>query len=78
MAEKTHEKDVAGLAKVLEALKDQGHKFPFAYIAAQTGVSRQSVRNWESVPMKHLAKISELSGLPRDKILPYTIKRILG
>ena len=74
MAAKTHLKDADGWARVIQALKDQGHKFPHAYIAGQIGVSRQSVRLWCAVPIEHLAKVSEISGVPRNKILPAKFK----
>ena len=74
MPEKTHPKDAKGWAKVVQSLKDQGHKFPHAYIAGQIEVSRQSVRLWKAVPLEHLAKVSEISGLPRAEILPAKFK----
>jgi hypothetical protein len=74
MVEKTHVKDAEGWARVIQALKDQGHKFPHAYVASHVGVSRQSVRQWCAVPLEHLATVSEISGIPRQKILPAKFK----
>jgi len=75
MADKTNDQDAAGLAKVIEALRKE-HRFPHAFIASQIGQSRQSVISWKSVPLAHVAKVSDLSGIPRDKILPYTLKKM--
>jgi hypothetical protein len=76
MAEKTHTKDAKGWARVVQTLKDQGHKFPHAYIAAQIDVSRQSVRLWKAVPIEHLAKVSAISGVPKNEILPAKFKQM--
>lgn len=76
MAEKTDPVDAEGWAKVVQSLRDQGHRFPHAFIAAQIGQSRQSVIAWKAVPIVHVAKISELSGIPRHKILPHTLKKM--
>jgi hypothetical protein len=75
MSEKTHYLDAAGWAKVVQALR-KTQTFPHAFIAAQIGQSRQSVRAWKAVPIAHLAKVSELSGVPRSQILPHTLKRM--
>ena len=76
MAEKTDPADAAGWAKVVQALRDQGHKFPHAFIASQIEQSRQSVIAWKAVPIVHVAKLSKLSGIPRHKILPHTLKKM--
>ena len=76
MAEKTNEADAEGWAKVVQALKDKGYKFPHAFIAKQIDQSRQSVISWKAVPIAHVAKLSELSGIPKHKILPHTLKKM--
>jgi len=73
--EKTHPQDAAGWAKVVQALQKQ-QRFPHAFIAKEIKQSRQSVRSWKSVPLAHVAKVSELSGIPRAQILPFTLKRM--
>lgn len=78
MAAKTHPKDAEGWDKVISTLRGQGHRFPHAYLASQIGIKRQGVRLWKAVPIEHLATVSKLCGIPREKILPHTTKRILG
>jgi hypothetical protein len=73
--EKTHPHDAAGWAKVVQALRKE-QRFPHAFIADKLGQSRQSVRSWKAVPLAHVAKVSELSGIPRAQILPFTLKRM--
>ncbi len=74
MAKKTDPKDIEGWEKVIRTLRAQGHKFPHAYIANRVGISRQSVRLWQAVPMEHLAKVSQLCGMPKARILPAKFK----
>ena len=76
MAAKTHPGDAEGWAKVIRSLRAQGHKFPHAFIASKIGISRQSVRLWQAVPIEHLAKVAELSGMPRARILPAKFKQM--
>ena len=75
MAAKTHRSDAAGLAKVIEKLR-KDHPRPHAYIASQIGISRQAVGTWKSVPPRFVAQIEKLSGIPRDQILPHTLKQL--
>lgn len=75
MAMKTHKADAAGLAKVIEKLREE-HPRPHAYIASQIGISRQAVGTWKSVPPRFLVQIEKLSGIPRDQILPHTFKQL--
>ena len=74
MAKKTDPRDAEGWQKVIRTLRAQGHKFPHGSIAKKTGVPRQSVRLWEAVPIEHLAKVSELCGMPKARILPVKYK----
>jgi hypothetical protein len=76
MAEKTDAKDAEGWAKVVQALRDRGHKFPHAFIAAQIDQSRQSVIAWKAVPINHVAKLAELSGIPPNEISPHALKKM--
>jgi hypothetical protein len=76
MAEKTDAKDAEGWAKVVQTIRDRGHKFPHAFIAAQIDQSRQSVIAWKAVPIVHVATISRLSGLSPDQISPIALKKM--
>jgi hypothetical protein len=76
MAALTEPEDAEGWAKVVQALREQGHKFPHAFIASQINQSRQSVIAWKAVPIIHVAKISKLSGVPSHKISPVALKKM--
>jgi len=39
-------------------------------LAAKLGLSRQAVAIWHRVPIKHLNKVSEITGIPRQMIRP--------
>lgn len=75
MAMKTHRSDAAGWAKVVQKLRED-HPHPHAYIASRVGISRQAVNLWTAVPVRFLVQIEKLSGIPRDQILPHTLKQL--
>ena len=75
MPAKTNDADAAGLQKVIDALRKE-HRYPHAFIASQLGISRQSVITWKAVPIAYVEFVSRLSGIPADKILPFTMKRL--
>jgi hypothetical protein len=76
MAFKTHPHDAAGWALVVSTLRDKGITFPHAHIARTLKVSRQTVRLWKAVPLLYVVDVSDLSGIPRRKILPHTLKKM--
>ena len=41
-----------------------------AQIAAHLGIRKQNLTRWRAVPPKYVAQLSELTGLPREYILP--------
>jgi hypothetical protein len=41
-----------------------------AEIARHLGIKKQNLTRWRKVPPHHVPKISELTGLARDQILP--------
>lgn len=55
--------DETGLALVLT-------KATRAQIAAHLGIKKQNLTRWKRVPSHHVAKVAELTGVPREKILP--------
>lgn len=55
--------DEEGLALVLS-------KITRADIARGLGIKKQNLTRWTRVPPHHVAKVAELSGIPREKILP--------
>jgi hypothetical protein len=75
MPSKTNDADAAGLQRVIEALRKE-HRYPHAFIASQLQLSRQSVIAWKAVPLAYVEFIAKLSGVPAEKILPYTLKRL--
>lgn len=62
MSKKT-KTDEEGLALVLT-------KTTRAEIARVLGIKKQNLTRWKRVPSHHVAKISELTGLAREQILP--------
>ena len=55
--------DEQGLALVLS-------KATKAEIARHLGIKKQNLTRWKKVPPHYVAPISELTGLPREYILP--------
>lgn len=55
--------DEKGLALVLA-------KVTKSQIAAHLGIKKQNLTRWKKVPPHYVAQISELTGLPREQILP--------
>lgn len=41
-----------------------------AAIARHLGIQKQNLTRWKKVPPHHVAKVSELTGLPREYVLP--------
>jgi hypothetical protein len=41
-----------------------------AQIAAHLGIKKQNLTRWKAVPAKYVPPLSELTGLPREHILP--------
>lgn len=39
-------------------------------MSRRLGVSRQAIAQWDKVPVKHLRAISEMTGIPRQKLRP--------
>jgi DNA-binding transcriptional regulator YdaS (Cro superfamily) len=39
-------------------------------VARRLGVSRQAIAQWDKVPVKHLRVISEMTGIPCQKLRP--------
>lgn len=66
-----------GYKAVMEALTKKGHKFPQASLARMLGGSRQMVGNWgHVVPEAYAFRVSLLSGVPIETILPELIGEI--
>jgi len=55
--------DEQGLALLLT-------KVTKAQIAAHLGIKKQNLTRWKKVPPHYVAQLSELTGLPREHILP--------
>jgi hypothetical protein len=55
--------DEEGLALLLT-------KVTKAQIAAHLGIKKQNLTRWKAVPPKYVPQLSELTGLPREYILP--------
>jgi len=62
MSKKQHS-DEAGLALVLT-------KITKADLAKGLGIKKQNLTRWKKVPPHHVPKVSELTGLSREQILP--------
>lgn len=45
-------------------------KITRAKIAEGLGIKRQSLTRWTRVPPHHVVRLSELTGIPREYILP--------
>lgn len=45
-----------------------------AEIAKHLGIRKQNLTRWKSVPAKYVNQISDLTGLPREYILPSVFK----
>jgi hypothetical protein len=41
-----------------------------AEIAKHLGIAKQNLTRWKAVPPKYVPQLSELTGLPREYILP--------
>jgi transposase-like protein len=41
-----------------------------AEIARALGIKKQNLTRWKKVPPHHVAKVAELTGLPREYVLP--------
>jgi len=39
-------------------------------LSRRLGVTRQAVSNWNKVPFKYIRTISEMTGIPREKLRP--------
>ena len=45
----------------------------YGYVNAMSrafGISRQAISHWDKVPMKHLARVSSETGIPRQELRP--------
>lgn len=64
-----------GYQAVIAALEKQGHKSPQSALARILGFrGRQAVNNWKGeVPPAHAFKVSLITGVPIDHILPETV-----
>jgi hypothetical protein len=63
MVKKSPKTDEEGFALVLT-------KTTRAEIARHLGIKKQNLTRWTKVPPHHVPKISELTGLSREHILP--------
>lgn len=74
---KTPKTNAEGYAAVIAALEKRGHKHPVAFIARMLGFGRQAVHKWDGVvPEAHALKVSVISGVPVESILPETVVHI--
>lgn len=72
-----HRTNADGLSLVLETIQKQ-QEFPTAYgvkswLAAQIGVTRQSILNWEDrdgIPREHVEAVKKITGLDETQIRP--------
>ena len=39
-------------------------------IAAMLGISKQSITRWEEVPLRHVKRLSEATGIPKADLRP--------
>lgn len=46
------------------------HFGTMADLAVKLGLTRQAVSHWKQVPLRHVATISSMTGIPREKIRP--------
>lgn len=77
MAKRKNLTNKDGYQAVMEALRAKGHKFPKAALAKMLGFVRQAVDNWGGeVPPAHAFRVSLLSGVPIEQILPETIEEV--
>lgn len=61
----------------MAALEKKGHRFPAAALAGLLGYSRQAVAQWNGViPEMYAYRVSLLSGVPMETILPETIAAV--
>ena len=60
---KKHPTDEDGLTLVLTLVTK-------AELARGLGIQKQNLTRWKRVPPHHVAKVAELTGLPREQILP--------
>lgn len=60
---KKHPTDEDGLELVLTLVTK-------AELARGLGIQKQNLTRWKRVPPHHVAKVAELTGLPREQILP--------
>lgn len=45
-----------------------------AQIAQHLGIKKQNLTRWKAVPPKYVGQLSEMTGLPREYILPSVFK----
>jgi DNA-binding transcriptional regulator YdaS (Cro superfamily) len=45
-----------------------------AKLAAALGITRSAVSQWRRIPAWHMAKVSEITGIPADELLPQARK----
>lgn len=43
-------------------------------LAKGLGITRQSITRWKKIPIHHVKLVSEITELPREKILPSVYK----
>lgn len=55
--------DEAGLKAVLDVISKNK-------LAEGLGIKKQNLTRWKKVPVNHVNKVAELTGIPREKILP--------
>ena len=66
-----------GYEAVMAALKAQGHKSPVSALAKMLTFRRQTVHQWGGViPEIYAFRVSLLSGVPMDVILPETVAAV--
>lgn len=64
------ETDKSGMDRVLAVI-------PKTKLAAKLGISRQAVTNWgQRIPEAYALRVSVITGIPIEKILPATIANL--
>jgi hypothetical protein len=54
-------------AALLDAIAAIGSQ---SELARQLDISRAAVCHWQRVPLRHLRRIAELTGIPRERLRP--------
>ena len=74
MVDKTHPDDAKALKELYAHIRKE-HPFPYSWIANHLGLHRQGVRQWSAVPIRFVAQLEKLTGIPRDKLSPHSLKK---